>query len=178
MANKLIVILALIIFVGCVVGAFFFGRATTRTDIVRAEVERDTIIIHDTIREYYPRYIGEVSVGKTAIKIPTLSIVNRDFAKFGLPLKIEGNEKDSATIELPITERTYKNDDYYAIVRGYDPSLKYIEVYPRTIYLTTTETITKQKRWNVSFGAQMGYGFTPKGWQPYAGVGVTFGINF
>lgn len=178
MAKKLIAILALIIFVGCVVGAFFFGRATTRTDIVHPEVERDTIIIHDTIREYYPRYIGEVGVGKTTIKIPTLSIVIRDFTKFGLPLKIERNEKDSATIELPITERTYKNDEYYAVVRGYDPSLKYIEVYPRTSYITTTETITKQKRWNVSFGAQMGYGFTPKGWQPYAGVGVTFGINF
>lgn len=177
MANKLIAILALIIFVGCVVGAFFFGRATTRTDIVHNEVERDTIIIHDTIREYYPRYISEVSVGKTAIKIPTL-LLCRDFTQFGLPLQTEVDEKDSVTIELPITERTYKDDEYYAIVRGYDPSLKYIEVYPRTVYLTTTETITNQKRWNISFGAQMGYGFTPKGWQPYTGLGITFGINF
>ena len=178
MANKLIAILALIVFIGACVGSFFLGRATKHTDIVYPEVERDTIIIHDTIREYYPRYIGEVGVGKTTIKIPTLSIVSRDFTKFGLRLKIERNEKDSATIELPITERTYKNDEYYAVVRGYDPSLKYIEVYPRTSYITTTETITKQKRWNVSFGVQGGYGITPMGWQPYAGLGVTFGINF
>jgi hypothetical protein len=177
MVNKLIALLALIIFTGSVVGSFFFGRATTRTDIVRTEVERDTIIIHDTIREYYPRYISEVSVGKTAIKIPTL-LLCRDFTQFGLPLQTEVDEKDSVTIELPITERAYKDDEYYAIVRGYDPSLKYIEVYPRTVYLTTTETITKQKRWNISFGAQMGYGFTPKGWQPYTGLGITFGINF
>lgn len=177
MVNKLIALLALIIFTGSVVGSFFFGRATTRTDIVRTEVKRDTTIVRDTIREYYPRYISEVSVGKTAIKIPTL-LLCRDFTQFGLPLQTEVDEKDSVTIELPITERTYKDDEYYAVVRGYDPSLKYIEVYPRTVYLTTTETITKQKRWNISFGAQMGYGFTPKGWQPYTGLGITFGINF
>lgn len=176
-ANKLIAILALIIFVGCVVGAFFFGRSTMREDVNHIRIERDTIIVRDTIREYYPRYISEVSVGKTAIKIPTL-LLCRDFTQFGLPLQTEVDEKDSVTIELPITERTYKDDEYYAIVRGYDPSIKYIEVYPRTVYLTTTETITKQKRWNVSFGAQMGYGFTPKGWQPYTGLGITLGINF
>ena len=55
MANKVRAFLALIIFLGCVVGAFFFGRSTMRTDIVRTEVERDTIVVRDTIREYYPQ---------------------------------------------------------------------------------------------------------------------------
>ena len=176
-ANKVIAILGCMVLIFCMGGAFFFGRSTMREDVNHIRIERDTIIIHDTIREYYPRYISEVSVGKTAIKIPTL-LLCRDFTQFGLPLQTEVDEIDSVTIELPITERTYKDDEYYAIVRGYDPSLKYIEVYPRTVYLTTTETITKQKRWNISFGAQMGYGFTPKGWQPYTGLGITFGINF
>jgi hypothetical protein len=56
--------------------------------------------------------------------------------------------------------------------------LKYIEVYPRTAYINSTETIKQRKQWGVSLGVQGGYGITPKGWQPYAGVGVTFGYNF
>lgn len=132
----------------------------------------DTVVVHDTIREYYPRVFSEAVVGKTWVKIPNPALRGKDLTKFELPTI------DSVDIELPITDRTYKNDDYYAIVRGYDPSLKYIEVYPRTVYLTTTNTATKHKRWNISLGAQLGYGFTPQGWQPYTGLGLTFGINF
>ena len=172
MVNKLIAILALIVFTGACVGSFFFGRATTRTDIVRTEVERDTIFVRDTIREYYPRVFSEAVIGKTWVKIPNPALRGRDLTKFELPMI------DSVDVELPISERTYKNDEYYAVVRGYDPSLKYIEVYPRTIYLTTTNTVTKHKRWDISLGAQMGYGVTPKGWLPYTGLGLTFGINF
>jgi hypothetical protein len=79
---------------------------------------------------------------------------------------------------VPIEAREYKDDEYFAIVEGYNPMLKYIEVYPRTAYINATETIKERKRWGVSLGVQGGYGFTPKGWQPYAGVGVSFGYNF
>lgn len=171
MVNKLISVLAIIV-LGCALfGAFFFGRATVKTS-VSTITERDTVVVHDTIREYYPRVFSEAVVGKTWVKIPNPTLRGRDLTKFGLPMI------DSVDVELPMTERTYKNDEYYAVVRGYDPSLKYIEVYPRRSYITTTETITKQKRWNISFGAQMGYGVTPKGWLPYTGLGLTFGINF
>ena len=169
--NKIIAILAIIV-LGCALfGAFFFGRATVKTS-ASTITERDTVVVHDTIREYYPRVFSEAVVGKTLVKIPTPTLRGRDLTKFDLTMI------DSVDIELPTTERTYKNDEYYAVVRGYDPSLKYIEVYPRTVYLTTTNTVTKHKRWNISFGAQVGYGITPQGWQPYAGLGVTFGINF
>lgn len=168
MANKLISVLAIIV-LGCALfGAFFFGRAT----MISTTTKCDTVVVHDTIREYYPRVFSEAVVGKTWVKIPNPALRGKDLTKFELPTI------DSVDIELPITERTYKNDDYYAIVRGYDPSLKYIEVYPRTVYLTTTNTATKHKRWNISLGAQLGYGFTPQGWQPYTGLGLTFGINF
>ena len=49
-SNKTIAILAVIIFVGGCVGSFFFGRATKSTSIVSAEVERDTIVVRDTLR--------------------------------------------------------------------------------------------------------------------------------
>ena len=161
--NKLIAILAIAVFVGCVVGAFFFGRATTRTDIVRTEVERDTIVVRDTIVQYYPQEVERVVVKTERVEVP---IVHRDTIR------------EVVEIELPIEEREYKSEEYYAVVGGFNPYLKSIEVYPKTSYITTTETVTKRKRWGVSLGVQGGYGFTPKGWQPYAGVGVSFGYNF
>lgn len=163
MANKLIAILALIIFVGGCVGSFFFGRATNRTDIVRTEIVRDTIVVRDTIREYYPQEVERVVVKTERVEVP---IVHRDTIR------------EVVEVELPIEEREYKSEEYYAVIGGYNPYLKSIEVYPKTSYITTTETVTKRKRWGVSLGVQGGYGITPKGWQPYAGVGISFGYNF
>ena len=163
MANNITTILALIVFVGCVVGAFFFGRTTNRTDIVRTEVERDTIVVRDTIREYYPQEVVRTVVRTERVEVP---IIVRDTIR------------EVVEVEIPIEEKEYKSEEYYAIIGGFDPYLKSIEVYPRTEYINTTETITKRKRWAVGLGVQGGYGITPVGWQPYAGVGISFGYNF
>lgn len=161
--RNLTTILALIIFVGCVVGAFFFGRSTMRTDIVRTEVERDTIVVRDTIREYYPQEVERVVVKTERVEVP---IIVRDTIR------------EVVEVEIPIEEKEYKSEEYRAVIGGYNPYLKSIEVYPRTQIVNATETITKRKRWGVSLGVQAGYGMTPVGTQPYAGVGVTFGYNF
>lgn len=161
--NKLIAILALVIFVGCVVGAFFFGRSTMHTDIVSTKIERDTIVVRDTIVQYYPQEVERVVVKTERVEVP---IIVRDTIR------------EVVEVEIPIEEKEYKSEEYYAVIGGYNPYLKSIEVYPKTSYITTTETVTKRKRWGVSLGVQGGYGFTPKGWQPYAGVGVSFGYNF
>ena len=170
MANKLIAILALVIFVGCVIGAFFFGRSTTRTDIVHTDVERDTIVVRDTIREYYP---SEVS--------SSLAHIGKQYLRVGMPLLVLRDtvtEVDSVLVEIPIIERTYESDEYRAVIEGFNPRLKSMEVYPRTVYVNTSEIVKERKRWGVSLGVQGGYGITPVGWQPYAGVGVSFGYNF
>ena len=162
--NKVIAILFGIIFVGCVVGSFFFGRATIKdTTIVSTKIERDTIIVRDTIRQYYPKEVERVVIRTERVEVP---IVHRDTIR------------EVVEIELPIEEKEYKSEEYFAIVEGYNPMLKYIEVYPRTAYINSTETIKKRKHWGVGIGVQGGYGITPAGWQPYAGVGVSFGYSF
>ena len=162
--NKLIAILFGIIFVGCVVGSFFFGRASVKdTTIVSTKIERDTIIVRDTIRQYYPKEVERVIVRTERVEVP---IVHRDTIR------------EVVEVEIPIEAKEYKSEEYFAIVEGYNPILKYIEVYPRTAYINSTETIKERKHWGVSLGVQGGYGFTPKGWQPYAGVGVSFGYSF
>lgn len=134
-----------------------------RTDIVRTEVERDTIVVRDTIVQYYPQEVARVVVRTERVEVP---IVRYDTIR------------EVAEVELPIEEREYKSEEYRAVVGGYNPYLKSIEVYPRTAYITTTETITKRKHWGVSLGVQGGYGITPHGMQPYAGVGISFGYSF
>lgn len=164
-SNKTIAILAVIIFVGGCVGSFFFGRATKSTSIVSAEVERDTIVVRDTLRESYP---VEVQREVVRAEYKYLTRVERDTITM----------RDTILVELPIEEKEYQGKDYRAVVGGYNPYLKSIEVYPETRYINTTETITKRKRWGVTLGVQGGYGYTPKGWQPYAGLGITFGYTF
>lgn len=161
--NKVIAILAGVVFILAVVGVFFLGRATKTLEPLEREVERDTVIVRDTVRERYPEPVVEYRTRNVYLPVP---VIERDTIR------------DTVLVELPITEREYKGEEYYAIVEGYDPKLKYFEVYPRTAYINTTETIAKRKRWGVTLGVQGGYGFTPKGWQPYAGVGVTFGYTF
>jgi hypothetical protein len=164
--NKVIAILAAIIFVGGCVGSFFFGRATIKdTSVVSTKVERDTIVVRDTLRESYPVEV-EREVVRTEYKY--LTRVDRDTITL----------RDTILVEIPIEEREYKGKDYRAVVGGYNPYLKSIEVYPETRYINTTETIKERKRWGFGVGVQGGYGYTPKGFQPYVGVGFSFGYNF
>lgn len=164
--NKVIAILAAIILVGGCVGSFFFGRASVKdTSVVSTKVKRDTIVVRDTLRESYPVEV-EREVVRTEYKY--LTMVERDTITL----------RDTILVEIPIEEREYKGKDYRAVVGGYNPYLKSIEVYPTTKYINTTEIIKERKRWGVSLGVQGGYGFTPKGWQPYVGVGVSFGYSF
>lgn len=81
---------------------------------------------------------------------------------------------DTVLVEVPITEKTYQGDNYRATVRGFQPELTdiWVKQTERTI------TVPYRKRWGVTAGPQVGFGFTPQGWQPYAGVGVTFGYSF
>ena len=80
--------------------------------------------------------------------------------------------RDSVAVEVPIEQRTYEGEYYKAVVQGFRPELVAIDIRLPEI------TVPKRKRWAVTVGPQVGYGFTPAGWQPYAGVGATFGYTF
>ena len=75
---------------------------------------------------------------------------------------------DTVRVRLPIESKHYTSESYDAWVSGYEPTLDSIRVYQREIK-------PKRSRWSV--GLQGGLGITPRGVQPYIGVGVGFRLK-
>lgn len=78
---------------------------------------------------------------------------------------------DSVTLDVAIEHREFSDSTYRAVVSGpvvgeLRPTLDFIETYNRT----TTITVERPKRFAVTAG--VGAAYTPKGFQPYVGVGV------
>lgn len=78
---------------------------------------------------------------------------------------IEGG--DSVAVELPREQAEYIGDGYRAWVSGYRPRLDSL-VMERRVSVATP----RLRRWSV--GIQAGVGMTPRGVQPYVGLGVSF----
>ena len=66
--------------------------------------------------------------------------------------------RDTLYIALPMESKTYKGEEYYAEVSGYQPSLDRIEVYPKTVVISKTETTTLEPSpWHVSLDMGLDY---------------------
>ena len=71
------------------------------------------------------------------------------------------------------------NETYDMQVSGINVELDWIKTYPKTVtqYINTTETVyIPPRKWSI--GIQGGVGITPKGLQPYLGVGLTYQLKF
>lgn len=75
---------------------------------------------------------------------------------------------DTIRVRLPIESKHYTSINYDAWVSGYEPQLDSIKVYQR-------EVKPKPKRWSI--GLQGGLGITPKGVQPYIGIGIGYRLK-
>jgi hypothetical protein len=80
---------------------------------------------------------------------------------------------DSATVAIPITQTHYVDSTYEAWVSGYEAKLDSINLFRRTVTKTVTQVTIDRKPKRLSIGLQGGYGMTPKGMQPYLGVGIS-----
>lgn len=141
-------------------------------------IVRDTVktveYIHDTIR-----LAASEAVGTEQATLPLVAVVPQPPSPVDSSVVAPEHPPaapDSATVEIPIERRTYEGENYRAVVEGYNPKL--VDIWIAAPTTTITEVRTKTKHWSVTIGPQVGYGFTPKGWQPYAGIGVTFGYTF
>lgn len=81
--------------------------------------------------------------------------------------------EDSLAVAIPISQSLYETDDYRAYVSGYNAKLDSIFIMSK---ITTVRIRDPVKPKRISIGLQAGYGMTPKGFQPYVGIGVSVNL--
>lgn len=163
-------VLVLLSFLSALCASFWLGGEFARLDQQTPPAGKtDTVTVvrwlHDTVRI-------EVASKPAGSVVATLPV--SDGQKLTTSCQNLTTSRDSATVEIPIEEKTYTGEHFRAVVRGFRPEL--VDIWVKQT--TTTVTVPVRKRWSVTVGPQVGYGFTPAGWQPYAGVGVTVGYTF
>lgn len=116
----------------------------------------DTVVVRDTIREDRP-----VPVERLVVRTDTLLVVER--------------QTDTLLVPVPIERRTYQGDDYKAQVSGWHPSLDWIEVYPRTIYITPETPAPRRQHWGLGVTAGPGVIWNGK---IHGGLGIAAGLTY
>lgn len=114
---------------------------------------------------------------KKSFPVPVDSFVVRYIAK-SLPIARDSATKplgnDSVKVQISISQKVYEDTLYRAYISGYEPNLDSITIKQRTTYITRT---IRDKESRFRIGLQAGYGLTPKGMQPYVGVGLSYRLT-
>lgn len=172
----------LIVAASLVMGAYLHKCHSPTADNIEKGCEVDTITYIDTLPYYKPMVTGTASLGYKFITIPsfpplsttqgdTLPRIRADTEVGEIIIEATGAEMDSINLKLPIVQNVYEDTTYKAYVSGVDARLDSIFVYPRR------EVVTIKKppnRWHI--GPTLGIGVTPRGFQPYAGISITYSV--
>jgi hypothetical protein len=132
MKSVLQIILTILLFLNI----FILGRKCSPENTIEiVKTVTDTVTVTDTIRD--------------TLLIPQITEIVR-VEEVLLPII----EKDTVyvNVKIPITQKTYKTDDYEAIVEGYNPKLTSMKVYKQKEYITTTNTlqIKDNRKWDIN----------------------------
>ena len=171
---------------GIVLGNVVFWTNRCSKPVIES-VERDTVVVYDTIPHYYP-----VPKDSAVVKYVTKVLpVRPDTHHFADTSKmIDGNNvsnsvssvsnsvTDSVAVVVPITSKHYSCKDYDAWVSGYEANLDSIKVYQRTEYITERVTISKPpNKWELDAMAGIDYDVTSQHYSPYAGGELLYKPN-
>lgn len=107
----------------------------------------------------------ERRVDTVVVREPELVVV-RHVERDTVLLALADDEGDSARVEVPRQQAEYAGEGYRAWVSGFRPLLDSISIERATVVKT------RAPRWSV--GLQAGVGLTPRGAEPYIGIGVSF----
>lgn len=124
------------------------------------------VTIVNSVKKSYP-----VPVDNLIIKYITKPLA---VAKDSVTKEIAQSANDSMKVQIPISQKVYEDTLYRAYVSGYEPNLDSITIKQRTTYITHT---IRDKESRFRIGLQAGYGLTPKGMQPYVGVGLSYRLT-
>lgn len=162
--------------VGCQTHAHF-----NPVDAVPLIGKSDTITIRDTVDVLVPYPVnvqpsGVVTVtpakpsdtAKIASNTPNGVNVSRETIKDDTPVL-----QPSGDLDIPITKKTYRGPDFYAVVSGWRPSLDSLQVFPKTTTITNTQPVRKRSVISITVGPTALY----DGKELRGGIGVTAGFT-
>lgn len=150
---------------------FFFAKHRYNKPF-EEKVERDTVIIHDTIPDYLPTPKDSATIKWVTKWLPsatkTDTITRWDYFVV----------HDSVAVEMPITTKHYGNEQYDAYISGFEPNLDSIFVYQKEVLVTEVRTISKPpNKVGLYLDAGADYTFNDKQWIPHAGGEFVFNTH-
>ena len=155
----------LLYILGLIFGAFLLS-------LVWRRCAYETEVVTDTI-------IKVVKVDRPIVRESTIvkyKVVQLPIAKD--TICVSDTLKDSVFVQVPIEQKVYSDSNYTAWVSGYNPRLDSINITHQEVShkLVNNSSIGSNKR--LYLGIQVGYGITPRGMQPYLGLGVSYKFGF
>jgi hypothetical protein len=150
------------------------GRAAKTEPI---DVRADTIVVRDTVRIVEARVVKEDVVrhdtavfpmvghselkGELKSELKNIQISNELESTSNLTSNLASNStsnliQDSAKVVIPISERTYEDSTYRAVVRGYEPELVSLDIYRQQT--TVYRQQTRKPKVVVGIGPYAGFG--------------------
>ena len=130
----------------------------------------NTVVVSDTIIKVVK--VDRPIVRESTIvkyKVVRLPIVTND--------TICDTIKDSVFVQVPIEQKVYSDSNYTAWVSGYHPRLDSISITHQEVSFHKLVNNSKGSK-RLYLGIQVGYGITPRGMQPYLGIGVSYKFGF
>lgn len=136
--------------IGCII-----KEGTKTCEIGKTEV----ITLRDTVRITSPERVRTVRLKPDTVWMP-----------------VAGGD-DSARVTVERQQVEYVGEDYRAFVSGYRPALDSL-VMTKSCTIIGVKPTNPTRTPHFSAGLQAGYGITPRGFQPYVGVGISYSISF
>jgi hypothetical protein len=136
---------------------------------IRNDVVRDTIF--DTIKVVKPLLVESTIISHKVVTLPRYNTIVKDSVVTRDSVVLH---HDSVDVVIPIEQKVYRDSLYTVWVSGYQPELDSIQIINQRI----SEKDVHNLFHNFSCGIQAGYGITPRGFQPYIGLGISFRFSF
>lgn len=129
-----------VLVIGFVIG--ILCRQEHIREVTKMVTKVDTLVIRDTHVIEKPVLVERKVTDTMLVAVNDTTIVN-----------------DTVFVALPRESRIYKGEEYLAEISGYKPSLDRIEVYPKTVVISKTETTTKRN--SLALGMEVAYSTIP-----------------
>jgi hypothetical protein len=157
-------------------GIGIYNHCTRKPVVVG--VERDTVVVYDTIPHYYPTPKDSVRTKWVTRWLPARPDTIDHFIEANNMVDHFADTSNMIAVEVPITSKHYGSKDYDAWVSGYEPSLDSIKVYQRTEYITERITISKPpNKWELDLIGGLDYNTARQDFTPYAGGEILYKPN-